>query len=902
MPSRTRALLLSVLGILGTGAVLVQDPWGWWAGAGVGRSGRTSEPAGLEALPARGPTLQGRDGAPARSTGPEALRYAVGEWPVALAQADRERDLFGVVVDGAGRAVAGARVSTRLHPWRGAGLLTHGRYEEHVEGPAAVTGADGAFRLRLEPGQVVTLQVQAAGFAPVALPGRVAGERVRVELGPGVVVRVTARTVEGQPAAGARLSVGSSGPIQQQLVTDAEGRAVSAPLAVLAGAAASVSVEVPVQPGWAWVSDNHPVPLGARELDVALTLARARTLTGRVTDAATGWPVPGASVGLGWTCEEPVTTDADGRYVQPAVPSDGYHELTVRAPGYAAEEQRFGERTQLDFALAREATLTGRAVDGRGRALAGVRVVANGSRFEGSVQTTSFSDALSGPGGAFTLLGLRADMAHEVVLRHPGFGRANVEAPPVGAPGGTRDLGNVVLRAGRTLAGRVEGSAGEARPDLEVTLMGPREPREPGLDFDYGRTETVRTDDLGRFRFPDLGPGRYVLRAIEREPIEASRELTLEESDLLDVRLLLPQGRRLRLLPLDPSGATLLNLDVRYRWDGGSRQAGVWGARELDLVLPEGARHVVLDVQALSRPDLLRPGSVAVPDDATEVLVRFSRAEVVGGLLLDPQGRGLPMARVLVRRGDEVLGSAWTEDGGTFSVGFAGEGPVDVAFEGETMGTDQDGWERTLRRPLAAMLPGVQPGTRDLRLTARATPADGVLLLRVLDPGGQPAAAVGAALSPGVNRLPAPATDAAGGVRFERLPPGAYAVQLSVPEAQREAWLAPELSGLRPGAAVHEVRLKVPRLLSVQTVRPDGTPLPEAWVTAEVEGGAESRGSTDAEGRLRLALDPDGPLRVDLEAWARDAAGGEWHAAPTQATTAGGPVVLVLTPHDGVVR
>ena len=429
--------------------------------------------------------------------------------------------------------------------------------------------------------------------------------------------------------------------------------------------------------------------------------------------------------------------------------------------------------------------------------------------------------------------------------------------------------------------------------------------REHASDFDsvigYGRTETARTDDLGRFRFADLGPGSYRLRAVEREPIETVRDLTLGEGDLLDVTLLLPVGRRIRLVPLDPSGATLLNLEVLCRWDGGSRATGVWSAELLDLVLPEGARHVVLDVHALSRPDLLRPGSVAVCRRRDRGAGALPRAEEVGGLLLDAQGRGLPMARVLVRRGEDVVGSAWTGYGGAFQVGFAGEGPVDVAFEGETMGTDQDGWPQTLRQPLAAMLPGVPPGTQDLRLTARATPADGVLLLRVLDPGGQPASAVGATLSPGVSRLPAPATDAAGGVRFEGLPPGAYAVLLSVPEAQREAWFAPEVSGLRPGAAVRELRLKVPRLLSVQTVRPDGTPFPRAWVMVGVRDGEDGRRSTDAEGRLRLALDPDGALRVDLEAWGRDSAGA-WHAAPTQAATWGGPVVLVLTPHDGVVR
>ncbi len=848
------------------------------------------------------PVFRG-SGPPAGSTGSAPAGRSSDGWPAELAAADRERDLFGVVVDSAGRAVPGARVRSFLHPWRGAGLLTGDRDAERGAGPEALTGPSGAFRLRLEPGRTVTLEVEAAGFASVALPDRAAGERVRVELGPGVVVRIVARTADGHPAVGARLRVGPGGPLAQSLVTDARGRAVSSPVAVPSVGAAGLRVEVPVQPGWAWASDRHPVPAGARELDLALTLARARTLTGRVTDAATGAPVPGATVGLGWTHEAPVATDADGRYEQPAVPSDGYHELSVRASGYATEQRPFGEASPLDFALQREATLTGRAVDERGRALAGVRVVANGSRFEGHVQATSFGDALSGPDGAFAVGGLRSALPHEVVLRHPGFGRANVVAPAVGVPGATRDLGEVVLRAGRTLAVRVEGSTGEARAGAEVTLFGPREAGAPPLEGGYGRTETARADDLGRARFADLSPGRYLLRALEREPIAASRELTLAQDDLLDVVLVLPRGRRLRLVALDPEGAPVPELSVRLRWDGGARNAWVGGSPEPDLVLPEGARRVVLQAEA-ERSDLLPLERVEVADDATELRLVFPRAEVVAGRLLDGEGRGLAQARVEVRRGTQVLGSAWTEDEGAFEVGFPGRGRVDVAYEGVLLTHDGDGWPLSLRRPEAALLAGVEPGARDLRLLSRPTPADGVLVLRVRDPGGRPAPGVSATLTPTVGRAPAEplVSDADGHLRFQGLPPGAYGVRLGVPEAQREAWFAPEPSGLRPGGEVHEARLGVPRMLGVLTLRSDGSPLRGASVTAVSEGRSDVTGTTDAEGRLRLALDPEVGLRVDLEAWATDADGGLWHAEPTQAPAGEGPLVLRLAPHDGIVR
>lgn len=898
---RPRSVLVLLACLLAGLLLVALDPAGWFAAPGdrPGRSPGAAE--GLGADGAGGPRLAGRDGADAAAD-PASARpplYGPDDWPPSLAAADRERDLFGLVLDASGRALPGARVRTQRYPWRVAGALTTGRYLDAEPGPAGVTGPDGAFVLRLVPGAVVDLVVEAEGFAAVALRDRTAGERVRVVLGPGVVVRLAARTSDGAPAVGVRVEAGTYGPARASLVTDAAGRAESAPLPW----AGSVDVEVPAQPGWSWRSGSHPVPAGASAVEVALTVERAGTLRGRVTDAATGRPIAGASVGLGWTHEVPVRTDGEGRYEHTGVPGDGYHDLSVRAAGYATAEVRFRGRPEgpLDVALATAATLTGRVVDGAGRPLAGARVLATGSRFDGAEQRVSIADTASGADGRFRLEGLSADLPHEVVVALAGHGRVNLAVPALGPPGAARDLGDVPLGPGRALAGRVTGPAGGSRPGATVTLEGPLE----GLAAEgprYGREEERRADDLGRYRFDDLAPGRYRLSARETDALQATREVLLEEADRLDEVLTLPATRRLRLVPLDPAGRTLLDLHVELRWPGGSEERGIYRERDLALQLPAETLGLRVRAEAPDREDLAPPPPVLVPDDADEVELRFTALDLVGGRLEDAEGQPLDGAQVEVRRAgsEERLGASYTLDDGRFEVGFRGPGPVDVVFEGARWGGADGSWQ-LLRDPLGAQATGVASGTRDLRLVARPTAAQGVLRVRVLAPDGAPAAGVQGALSPrpaALRDARPVGSDAEGGLGYRDLPPGAYTLTLRVPDERRLVWFARPLEGARPRAPAYEVRLVTPRLLAVRVLHPDGSPAADVSVAASTADDEEQRAVafTDAEGRARLALDPEGPALVDLEVWARRTDGGMLRAVQVDARVDAEEVLLRLAP------
>jgi iron complex outermembrane receptor protein len=86
-------------------------------------------------------------------------------------------------------------------------------------------------------------------------------------------------------------------------------------------------------------------------LCVGLTLAQEKTVTGTVTDGATGTPLPGVNIAIEGTTTG-TTTDAQGKY-----------EITVSGPdavlvysfvGYIAQEETVGDRTVIDVALQEE--------------------------------------------------------------------------------------------------------------------------------------------------------------------------------------------------------------------------------------------------------------------------------------------------------------------------------------------------------------------------------------------------------------------------------------------------------------------------------------------------------------------------------------------------------------------
>ena len=153
-------------------------------------------------------------------------------------------------------------------------------------------------------------------------------------------------------------------------------------------------------------------------------------------------------------------------------------------------------------------------------------------------------------------------VAGALVVQADGHGRYLIDFDSGMAEDGLIDLGVVELPEGR----RIEGVAYDQRdsplPWTEVTISGHNDDRgrlRPGkklaLDLDYGHRELRRTDDLGRFRFPDLSPGEYTLslRVSGRPKIDRAVVLP-PDRDLVDVELVAEIGTSITVMVIDRAG------------------------------------------------------------------------------------------------------------------------------------------------------------------------------------------------------------------------------------------------------------------------------------------------------------------------------------------------------------
>ncbi len=247
---------------------------------------------------------------------------------------------------------------------------------------AARSDADGRFEIAgLEP-LAARLAVAAAGYRTAL--ARIT-EPLDVRLMPGGKL-LRGRIVDeaGQPIPNARVRDTRPDP-EPRDVTDADGRFV---LSGLPDTAEQV-----------WPVVEHPdfVPLmhfseRITTGEVTWTMRRGVVVTGRVTEKATGRPIPGVRVVAGRdrfasnTAIPEALTDDEGRYRLGSVNPNGelVHAFSdPYAPAMQTVTVAAGRAVEANFELERGADVTGRVVDPAGRPLAGVWLVTdtwNGAR------------------------------------------------------------------------------------------------------------------------------------------------------------------------------------------------------------------------------------------------------------------------------------------------------------------------------------------------------------------------------------------------------------------------------------------------------------------------------------------------------------------------------------------
>jgi hypothetical protein len=247
-------------------------------------------------------------------------------------------------------------------------------------------------------------------------------------------------------------------------------------------------------------SRRAPGALGEQQHD-HVRLSRAEAARGRAGLAAAGDADADGRVALdvrhvALENEQPVANDSGLPRPTLLVSAEGW--ATRALPVKSLEE---GERDLGDVALEREAIATGRAVDDGGAPLAGVEVRLWRQRPQSLpreklresrlVYLPELMRVVSGADGRFTLRGLWAGTA-QLRIRAPGHVRQQRDLGL--AESATLDLGDVVLPAGSSVAGRVVDGAGA--PVVGARVLVADGEIKGGMVFDMGygyRTATTRS-------------------------------------------------------------------------------------------------------------------------------------------------------------------------------------------------------------------------------------------------------------------------------------------------------------------------------------------------------------------------------------------------------------------------
>lgn len=591
------------------------------------------------------------------------LRRA-GERPRLRLVLEPSRSGAGKVVDLEERPLPGVevRLSSSGRPAREPGRTM----------PAAVTDAEGWFRVDDLPGRELDLEARKRGFSPRVVrrlpvpPGQGPADLGTLVLQPGAAVHGRVIDAAGRAVAGASVWVaaeeGGPPPKASQIAqgkpaaaTDRAGKFEVADLEagrrihLAAGRTGYVMAAV------------RGIEVPARQ-PVTLVLEPAARVTGEVATER-GEPVPGAAVSLaGRTLpagtvgipfrpaelSRRAVADAAGRFLLEDVAS-GEAELQATAEGFqpsvpvpvtiAPGKAVDGVRLVLVPGAVLEGTVTVRDGGPRAGARAGARVTA------GPVSGASDED------GLYRVTGIPPG-PREVEVRHPDFNRQvrRLEIEP-----GT-NTADFVLEGGQRVAGRAVDEDGDPVESarVEIRLQEPWDPH----------AYTAVSDADGSFVFPAVAAGSYDLRAGRQgyAEVETEAAVQVEARPVEGLEVVLRRGGRVtgRLLGLgfEELAAAEVTAEAEH---GGTRTGTVdyRGSYEVPDLAP-GDWLVRGSVRGRSRQAEARV-TVEPGERETERDLRFG-----GGLTLTGSvslgGEPLPEARVSAHGLEAALVRAGTTD------------------------------------------------------------------------------------------------------------------------------------------------------------------------------------------------------------------------------------------------
>ncbi|MBX7184132.1 MAG: carboxypeptidase-like regulatory domain-containing protein, partial [Vicinamibacteria bacterium] len=563
----------------------------------------------------------------------------VGE--ISLARGD---SITGRVIGADGKPVPGA--SVRL-----------GR-----DGESTTTGRDGLFRFEDVPGRGAqpfptssTLSVDAPGFEAAAAAGRTSGAPVTIRLRPSTA-RLTGilREPAGKPAADAVVRVAAEA-VTRWVTTDAGGRfeipgapSKQARLQALGRDGSALEVALP----------------GSASLGT-LTLARAASIEGRVTQIDNGRLVPAVKVTARAAGATVVArTGVDGRYRIAGLPQGSYR-VTFDEKRFVLLDRRevevsAGEAKTLDIALTPAVTLIGRVSDEKGQPIASAR----GSLSPGSENRMGMvlramnrdgensASFVSGPDGTFRATRLAPGTNQKLTVTHPDFERRVVSGLDL-VPGAPRPLSiDVVLSPGYMLSGVVKDKEGKPVEGAEVTLnqsvtmTGGR----GGNMVSFSSIQSVRprgeTDFEGKFGFKGLSAGDYdvtvskpgftrgIVNAAKAGEGSAPLEVVLSPGASIAGRLVQPNGQTVTGYSVSarPASAGSSNAMLMGPRGGNFAQVDPDGGFLLEGLTPGTAYDLSIFGEGDFRGDARKKGVVA---PAADVEIEVASRGRIAGRVVD---------------------------------------------------------------------------------------------------------------------------------------------------------------------------------------------------------------------------------------------------------------------------
>lgn len=724
----------------------------------------------------------------------------------------------------------------------------------------AVTDAEGKATLLHAEGEALTLAAIAPGLYATA---------TATPSGPAQTVRFPAprsRTVEvrdgrGKPAAGALVRFVRRGrPLG---LTGPDGRfAMPIPakreLGLVVEDAKGLRLEVVMTQE---AAEGTDVPV--------VTLRTPTAVTGRVLDGATRAPLAGALVwsgGSAWTRSGP-----QGDFEVRAPSGDeGRVEAVARDRMRDVQPWKRDLSSPLTLVLDPAGTIVGQVVDETGKPLARARVRTYANRPQSEMgfqfeERTSWS----GPDGRFTLRQLPAGRSHEVTAVLEGFapGRQSADAP---APGRSAPPVRIVLGRGSAAVGRVLTEDGLPVAGAELSLV--QLPGPTGHDLEPFRAVS---DGAGRFRFPNVGPGRFNLQVKRagfapafREDLEIPApaktpqevglgDITLESGSAIEGRVADERGNpvaqaEIFLSPQDDAGAffgsghgqTLTGSDGRFRFPD----------------LPLG-RRFDLEVFHEGFVPASLPGVEAKPGSPLRIELREGRT--LTGRVIDTDGEPIPKAGIAIVEimSGELEGSGFshgltrdharTDEEGRFILSNLEPGPVELQV-------DAPGFRRK-------RVPGLQIPERGEPYVEISLERGAAIEGRVLDGEGRPARgamvrAEGERTDAGVLSFAGGRTDAEGRYRLDGLEVGPHQVHAESPERDLRAQRVLEV---RPGTNRLDLTFPSGVEVSGQAVDEQGDPVPGATVLLwPVQSGQSRQTTSTASGSFTFTDVVEGEYRL----------------------------------------